>query len=356
MGQIVTLTNNFCKSFFKIERLLTIEEAKEMVKDKYITADIKAIHWRLFFLEVAKINSFNADSLFDSHTYLKSELLKKLGIKRNYSLKELHLEIENISSIKFRFENEKRIETFSMIKKISTDFDENTITLTANDELRKFLLIGDVRASVDTEGFTQFNFDILMSLKSVYAIRLYLYLSVFKNVPTTSLSISNLYKLLNIHKDYASRDLVNHVVKKACKEISDKTELNVIPIAKKRAVGKETTSVTFTIQSNALVEKALNMDLFIKSFIDRQSLKIAAPEVRKQIKIHVSTIKMTLDEAYNSNIDESDIYKAIGYCGGDIKMAANLFGKALKEKVGSKVGYIRAKAKKENITPLKMFK
>lgn len=356
MGQIVTLTNDFCKALFKIERLLTVEEAKDLINNKYITADIKPIHWKMFFLEVAKINSFNKESLFDSHTYGKAELLKKLGIKKNYSLKELHYEIENISSIKFRFESENTIDTYSMMKKISTDFNENTITLTANDELSKFLLIGDVRACKDGEGFTQFDADILMSLKSVYTIRLYLYLSAFKNISTTSLSINNLYKLFNVHKDYASRDLVNHVIKKACKEINDKTELNVIPVAKKRATGKETTSVTFTIQSKVAIQKDLNMDLFIKSFIERQSLKISVPNVKKQIKMHVSTIKTTFDAVYNDNIDESDIYKAIGYCGGDIELAAKLFGEALKAKAGSKMGYIRTKAKKENIQPLKMFK
>lgn len=360
MGQIVTLTNEFCKSFFVIERSLSKDEIKEMKlnenDNKYVTADVKAIHWKMFFLEVAKINSFDINGLLEGHTYTKPELLKALGIKKKYGLRELHKELEVISKIEFRFEDEKKIDTFTMMKRIQTNFEDGTITLTANDELKKFLLIGDVRKGGCVEGFTQFNRDVLMSFKSAYAIRLYLYLATFKNLSTTSVSIENLYKLLNVHGDYARKDLWRNIIIKACKEISEKTELNVIPVAKKRATGKEMTSVMFTIQSNAVIKKELNIDLFVKSFIERQSLKIATPEVKRQIDSHVNTIKTTFDAVYDSTIDESDIYKAIGYCGGDIKMAAKLFGEAIKEKAGSKVGYVRAKAKKENIIPLKMFK
>lgn len=360
MGQIVTLTNKFCKSFFAMERSLTKSEIEEMKlnenSNKYVTADVKAIHWKIFFLEIARVNSFDTNGLLEGHTYTKSELLKELGIKKKYGLSELHKELEVISKIDFRFEDEKKIDTFTMMKRIQTNLEEGTITLTTNDELKSFLLVGDVRSGC-TEGFTQFDRDVLMSFKSAYAIRLYLYLATFSTFATTSLSVDNLYKLLNVHSNYARKDLWRNIIIKACKEITEKTELNITPVAKKRGNSKETTSVTFTIQAKSIVQKELSMDLFIKSFAERQSVNLPITEIKKQMKTHISTIKTTLDCAYSNNkISESDIYKAVGYCGGDINMAANLIAMSLKEKAGSHIGYVRAKAKKENITPLKMFK
>lgn len=366
MSNIITLTNEFCKAPFKLIKLVEVDDVENDNNRKeplYKVANIKAIHWKLIFMEIGKVNSFDKNkNTYDLHKYERKEIIDSLKLKKKYTLSELYNIVQELSNIKFRVPLEnKDVHTFYPIPALIQNTNEGLISIQLCEAFRRYLQIGDVRDdnnenSINVGGFTQFDYDILMSLDNVYAIRLYLYLSVYKVFPTTNIKIETLYDLLGVHKDYSIKNFTTKILKKACDEINKKTDINVIPMSKNRANSRKITSITFTIQSKALVQKELNKDLLIKSFIERQSLKMPAPDVMKQMELYVEMIKNTLDGISKEKVLEEDIYKAIGYCGGDIKMAGNLFGQAIKEKAGSKIGYIRAQAKKESIKPLKMFK
>lgn len=371
MSRIITLTNKFCRTTFEMEKLKTADDLNNILK--YVTADVKPIHWKLLFIQMYTVNSFDKDAVFKLNAYSKAELMKELGVKKNYTLAEVYEIIEYMSDIKFKFDfGDEGDHKFYMLTQLRQDSKKDgIIKLQLNEGFSDYMIIGDVRKcevkdSEDNEdgidGFTQFDYDELMSLNNTYAIRLFLYLYTLKKHPSTSLSIENLYKLLNVDKNYTQRDLVSHVIKKACSDISKNTKLKVTPKSVIAKGSKKTTSVNFLLEivedkAKSIKDKKVHFQTLVVSIAKKYNIQKTSKDLGVELKQKVIQIQKLFKEHKNVDIASDEILTCVGYCGGDMDLMVNLLYKAVEDKkIVSRVGWVKSQAKKEGVKPLKMYK
>ena len=371
---LITLTNEFCRAGFEMQKLVDVKEIENL---KYITADIKAIHWRMIFIELARLNSF--DNEFDLHDYTRSELIKKLKTKKKYSTKELYKIIrDDLSAIRFIIpsNNGKSEHTLYVLPEIEIDEkkeEEGIITLGLNKGFKRYTNIGYVKNIKDvksneinntsTDGFTEFREDALMCLDSPYAIRLYLYLYTYADFPTTSMTIDNIRKILNLSNKKQTKHIIKDIIEKACAEISNKHELtglNVIPVSKRAKGSNKITSITFTLQTSDLVHKTIDSETFVMSYIQtakKKGIDIKSTEdTINMIAKFNSTFVSEIKNKYNIELSKDDVMKMVGYSEGSYRAAFDFCEEAIKQKAGSIIGYVYKKAKEQGAKPLKMYK
>lgn len=140
---------------------------------------------------------------------------------------------------------------------------EGTIELSFSEKLKPYLL------QLNSH-FTKLEFNKIVSLNSVYAIRIYEFLKQYETLKERTVIINDLKETLQIQKKYKLyADFKRKVILKAQEEINEKTDLNID--FEEIKTGRKVTSIKFLISPNfkdVKIPKSKKLTAIQQSFED----------------------------------------------------------------------------------------
>lgn len=158
-----------------------------------------------------------------------------------------------------------------------------------------------IKALKEQTFFTPLDLMVINSLNSSYSITLYELAKRYENYKIPRMTIEELRGILGTQKTYTIvRDLRKFVLDKACKEIKEKTNLEIIYQLEK--TGKKYTHINFKtkkIINNSLIENK-----------SKEKIKLKRKTIIKEIKISKPTVyEHTEFEKIKANLSEKLVVK-----------------------------------------------
>ena len=201
----------------------------------------------------------------DKDFQLKRISIKDLGLSAidSKNHKKLSEEFLELMSNPFRLPNNENQKKKTWVNWFSSfSYEEGIIEYKFDPLLKPFLL-----QLKDT--FTTYQLKNILSLKSIYSIRMYELLNQYKVIGKRTIEIEELRSLLNIPQTYKSGDLIR-LIKSIKKELTSKTDLTFdFEVIKE---SRQFKSFEFTIKYNKKENLEPNKSLNVKDKI--KSLKI----------------------------------------------------------------------------------
>jgi plasmid replication initiation protein len=156
--------------------------------------------------------------------------------KKNYNF--IIESIKGILSKPLHIRTEKGDLICNWLAEADTEKDSGLVRLKFPPSLKPYLL--QLR-----EQFTTFKLEYILSLNSIYSIRIYELLKQFKSTGVRSISLEEFKRILVIPNSYKISDIKN-VLNRAKEEISEKTDIEFTYTLNKPA--RKVTSITFYIR------------------------------------------------------------------------------------------------------------
>ena len=200
--------------------------------------ELKLEEIRLILLTMAQINADDED--FKTYKIRIRDIEEKTGsLKKNTRVKAM---AKRLMSKPLVIENNIIVNWFSMIKIL-----DGELEVRFDPALKPYLL-------KLKEKFVKLNLLELLKLKSVYAIRFYIFAKTYKNIGKIKFSVEELHSKLKTPKSY-KKDFYNFkrkVLNVSKKAINEKTDLKIDFELKKS--GRKVTNVILKIKDTKLIE------------------------------------------------------------------------------------------------------
>lgn len=374
-NRTVTFLNEFIQAPFSIKDGKTYVQYKNGVrKEVSCSALPNAVEFKIFLKLVGNINPIS-DVESKVFKYDRLSFIDTFGLHNKTSYPKIKEMVEGLFGMHLKYKDGSKWCNISILDIAGGDDDSKTITLKLGEGLLRFVLIGDVnfvekkqenvfsltldKSSDDSssvvkraKGFTSIPERYLMVLKTVYSIRLYMYLYSLKNLATGAVikDIDNLKKMFGLDVDYKNKDFIRNILKPAVEEITTNTDLKVECELKTGSDKKSYKNVVFRIsvkESKMVVDK----DFILKQIEEKTGNSVAKDDLDNVIKVFSATSL----ERYNKKIKEQEILTLIAIAGGDPNKAFNLYKEAVTSNATNIIAKTRAIANKQNIVPLKLY-
>lgn len=203
--------------------------------------DFVAANYNLTLTEIkiiAKLSSMiqKDDEDFKRYTFTAKELIEELKLNNYHDLKNsIYRLISRIVIIKT--ENSTLVTTFLSSAEY---FKNSTIQLCFDAKLKQYLL-------QLKENFTMYQFENVVALSSVYAIRIYELCKQYEKIKERTIEIEELKEMFKIQDKYKKyNDFKQKVLKIAEREINEKTDINIS--FEEIKTSRKVTSIKFLIE------------------------------------------------------------------------------------------------------------
>lgn len=373
-NRTVTFLNEFIQAPFSIKDGKSYVQYKDGVRKEVSCAALpNVVEFKIFLKLVGNINPIS-DVEAKTFTFDRLGFINAFGLHNKTSYPKIKEIVESLFGMHLKYKDGSKWCNISILDIAGGDDDSKTITLKLGEGLLRFVLIGDVNfvekkqenfsltldeSSDDSgsvvkraKGFTSIPERYLMILKTVYSIRLYMYLYSLKNLATGAVikDIDNLKKMFGLDMDYKNKDFIRNILKPAVEEIATNTDLKVEFELKTGSDKKSYKNVVFRIsvkESKMVVDK----DFILKQIEEKTGNSVAKDDLDNVIKVFSATSL----ERYNKKIKEQEILTLIAIAGGDPNKAFNLYKEAVTSNATNIIAKTRAIANKQNIVPLKLY-
>ena len=188
---------------------------------------------------IAKLASMiqKDDDDFKSYKFTAKELLDDLKLNNNYD--DLRDAIRKLLTKLVIIKTENSILEINFLSSAEY-FNDSTIELCFDAKLKQYLL-------QLKENFTMYQFENVVALSSVYAIRIYELCKQYEKIKERTIEIKTLKEILEIEDKYKLyADLKKRVLKIAEREINEKTDITIS--FEEIKTSKKVTSIKFLIE------------------------------------------------------------------------------------------------------------
>lgn len=189
---------------------------------------------------IAKLSSMiqKDDDDFKSYKFTAKELLDDLKLNNNYD--DLRDSIKKLLTRLIIIKTEKSVLATTFLSSAEYFLDDSTVELSFDAKLKQYLL-------QLKENFTMYQFENVVALSSVYAIRIYELCKQYEKIKERKIDVIQLKEILEIEDKYKKyNDFKKRVLEIAEREINEKTDI-LIQIEEIKT-SRKVTSIKFLIE------------------------------------------------------------------------------------------------------------
>jgi len=177
------------------------------------------------------------DEKFKDYKLTILELEKKLN--KRLQIEKIEYIFDSLIKKSFKINNGEKLAIYSFFTYLEFDKETKTLTVNFNEKLKPHLL----KLSTYAKG----NLKYILQFKSEYSKRFYMLISQWKKAGTVTYSIEELREILAVPKSYLYADFKRKILKKAQKELKEKSDVYFEFYEDRRRGGKKVTHLIFDI-------------------------------------------------------------------------------------------------------------
>lgn len=177
------------------------------------------------------------DDKFNEYSLTLKELENKLN--KRLQLRDIEYLFDSLITKTFKINNDKELAVYTFFTQLKFDKDTNILKVKFNEDLKPHLL--------KIKHFAKGNLKYILQFKSEYSKRIYMLISQWKKAGTVTYSVEDLREILAVPKSYLYADFKRKVLKKAQKELKEKSDVYFEFYEDRRRGGKKVTHLIFDI-------------------------------------------------------------------------------------------------------------
>lgn len=372
-NRTVTFSNAFLQATFLVSNMKTYAQFRDNKRIVISGGGLPNLAGFKVFLKLAGTINPIVDKEVKMHEFDRASFTKMFGLNPRTSYSRIKEIVKELFNTHLVYEEDNKWFNIAIVDVVGGCKNSNTINIKIADSMLEFLLIGDVNLErkkqentfsleIDemcsssliikkTKGFTSIPERYLMVLKTIYSVRLYMYLYSLKNIGSGIIvkNIDKLKKLFGLDVGYKNKDFIKNILKPSVEEISLNTDLNLeYDLEKNARNGFKNVIFKISVKKNRMI---VDKDFILKQIEEKTGNSVAKDDLDNVIKVFSATSL----ERYNKKIKEQEILTLIAIAGGDPNKAFNLYKEAVASNATNIISKTRAIANKQNIVPLKLY-
>lgn len=302
--------------------------------NKVVLRKFNAKELDLFFAIVAKIRDKMEEEIIFTFDYLKELIKYETSNSTEIFYRELKSMYDKLIQCVWGWENEKEIVRFVLFTRYKLDKKLQKVEIKVNNEFMWVL-------NAITEGFTRFELEEFVNLKSSYTKEFYRRMKQFRNTGFWRINLEDFKRLLDMPENYRLCDIDKWVLKPIMKELGTKYNLKIEKKygfsggrGRSRVVGFE---FKFLKESDIVTEENKKIQKFEKvqknvekSIIQEEESKIPN-DLENYIILECENVNYA-EEKYLKKVNYIEKEKFLFYCINNLKHRFN-FLKNVKEKM-----------------------